>query len=394
MRWSGWIAAAAAVVLASSCASAERALPNHVSMARDIADNAARFNEAYGQAVSAQILLNVMRSRDRLPRYYLSMTGIADSPSLRYQQNAGIGSIPFGAGASNWAFGSASVQRETQTRPTYAVQPFSAETLTRAAFEPTAPYVFAHYWRGGWPRDLLMLVMVESIEKTDARGHRTFYNNEANTIFNDCPDSIDTDGCAFVREMRAFTAQTAGRPVEGGVDAEHGRPLCGLVDAYAPTRPVRPVAPSTDQDCDPVFAVGADTIRLRLRSLDDMVYYVGELMRAGMMSAQPGQAIEAQVTVRAAGLRGGGRGVPLFRILPDSAASHDVYAAQVQYGGARYFAGPAVGRSCGEATADGVCQDNAEEGDRSSSVLSLIAEILALNQSPEAIRAPNRLIAE
>jgi hypothetical protein len=53
-----------------------------------------------------------------------------------------------------------------------------------------------------------------------------------------------------------------------------------------------------------------------------------------------------------------------------------------------------VGRSCGEATADGVCQDNAEEGDRSSSVLSLIAEILALNQSPEAIRAPNRLIAE
>jgi hypothetical protein len=36
----------------------------------------------------------------------------------------------------------------------------------------------------------------------------------------------------------------------------------------------------------------------------------------------------------------------------------------------------------------------AEEGDRSSSVLSLIAEILALNQSPEAIRAPSRLIAE
>jgi hypothetical protein len=27
-------------------------------------------------------------------------------------------------------------------------------------------------------------------------------------------------------------------------------------------------------------------------------------------------------------------------------------------------------------------------------VLSLIAEILALNQSPDAIRAPNRLIAE
>jgi hypothetical protein len=42
----------------------------------------------------------------------------------------------------------------------------------------------------------------------------------------------------------------------------------------------------------------------------------------------------------------------------------------------------------------GRCQDNADEGDRSSSVLSLIAEILALNQSPDAIRAPSRLIAE
>lgn len=394
MRWFGWIGAAVAVMLASSCASAERALPTHMSMARDIADNAAGFNEAYGQAVSAQILLNVMRSRDRLPRYYLSMTGIADSPSLRYQQNAGIGSIPLGQGSSNWGFGALSVQRETQSRPAYAVQPFSAETLTRAAFEPTAPYVFAHYWRGGWPRDLLMLVMVESIEKTDAQGHRGVFTNEANTIFNDCPESVDTDGCAFVREMRAFIAQTTGRSTENAIDLQHGRPLCGLVDAYAPAQSVRPVAPSANEDCDPAFAVGADTIRLRLRSLDDMVYYIGELMRAGMMSAQAGRAIEAQVTVRAAGLRGGGRGVPLFRILPDAAASRGVYAAQVQYGGARYFAGPAVGRSCGEATADGVCQDNAEEGDRSSSVLSLIAEILALNQSPEAIRAPNRLIAE
>jgi hypothetical protein len=389
-RWAAWIAA---TVLLASCASSPGDV-RRANLSRQIADDAAAFNEAYGQAVSAQILLNILRSRDRLPRYYLAMTGISDSPSWRYRQNAGIGSIPLGDGGAPWGFGRAALERETQTRPSYAVQPFSAETLTRTAFEPTAPYVFEHYWHSGWPRDILLLVMVEAIEETDAEGVRTTYINEANTIFDDCAPSVETDGCTFVREVREFLTSTAERPTESGIDMERGRPLCGVVETYGPTAPIRPVAPREGIDCDPVFPIGATIVRLRLRSLDDMVYYVGELMRAGAMRAEPGQAIEAQVDVRAAGLRGGGRGVPLFRILPEAASNGDIYAAEVVYGGARYRAGPAVGRSCGGESEAGVCQDNAEEGDRSSSVLSLIAEILALNQSPDAIRAPSRLIAE
>ena len=186
---------------------------------------------------------------------------------------------------------------------------------------------------------------------------------------------------------------TAEHPHESGFDPS-GRPLCGVIDAYGPTTPVRAIGPSPGVDCDPVFPVGSTLVRLRLRSLDDMVYYVGELMRAGAMRAGPEDAIEAQVTVRAAGLRGGGRGVPLFRVLPRNDAPNGIYAAEVEYGGARYFAGPAIGRSCGEESSNGVCRDAADEGDRSSSVLSLIAEILALNQSPDSIRAPSRLIAE
>lgn len=388
------LAAVAACAVAASCATGSPFPSPRERLARQIADDAAAFNDAYGQAVSAQILLNILRGRDRLPRYYLATTGISDSPSWRYRQNAGIGAIPLGEGASPWGVGNVGVERETQSRPSYAVQPFSAETLTRAAFEPTAPHVFAHYWRSGWPRDLLMLVMVEAVETTGAAGPTVVFTNEANTIFEDCPASVATEGCAFVRAMRTFIASTAERPRVLRFDTERGRPVCGLVDAYAPASPVRPVAPQEGASCDPAFVVGADVVRLRLRSLDDMVYYVGELMRAGAMRAGPGEAIEAQVTVRAAGLRGGGRGVPLFRILPPAAARAGVHAAEVEYGGVRYRAGPAVGRSCGEEASEGVCRDTADEGDRSSSVLSLIAEILALNQSPDAIRAPSRLIVE
>jgi hypothetical protein len=132
-----WAALVAACALAA-CAQAGVRSPR-ADLARQIADDAAQFNEAYAQAVQAQILLNIMRSRDRLPRHYLAMTGIADSPSWRYRQNAGIGSIPLGDSGAPWGFGNVGVERETQTRPTYAVQPFGAETLTRTVFDATQP---------------------------------------------------------------------------------------------------------------------------------------------------------------------------------------------------------------------------------------------------------------
>lgn len=389
-----FVAVCAATLLVASCVTAPDIPSQRERLTRQIADDAVGFNEAYAQAVSAQILLNILRSRDRMPRHYLAMTGISDSPSWTTSQSATLGGVPLGDINSPWGIGELGASRERSSRPSYAVQPFSAETLTRTAFQPTPPNVFAHYWFSGWPRDMLLLMMVETIEKTGPDGHLYTYTNEANGIVNDCAAGVETDGCEFVREVRRFLASSSEHPLERNLDLEHGRPLCGLVEAYGPTSPVRPLAPREGQICDPVFAVGGDTIRFRLRSLDDMVYYIGELLRLDTTRGAPGGVIEAQVTVRAAGLRGDGHGVPLFRVVPAQGNAHDIYAAEISYSGHRYRAGRAVGRSCAEETPDGVCRDGAEEGDRSSSVLSLIAEILALNQSPDAIRAPSRLIAE
>ncbi|MBL8530278.1 MAG: hypothetical protein JNK94_00955 [Hyphomonadaceae bacterium] len=389
-----WVLMLAGALALASCASTPRTPDRRAALARQIADDAASFNEAYAQAVSGQILLNILRSRDRLPRYYLATTGISDNPSWTYSQGVGIGGLPLGGGGTPIGIGSIAAEREQQTRPGYAVQPFDAPTLARTAFESTSTETFAHYWRSGWPRDLLLLMMVEAIESTDANNHTYTFINEANTIFDDCVEAVQTEGCAFVREVRGFLAAASEHPRQRGYDAERGRSVCGLIDAYGAATPVRAAPPREHEVCDPIFVVGDRTVRLRLRSLDDMIYYVGELLRAGSMRAGAGQPIEAQVTVAAAGLRGGGRGVPLFRVLPEHASAHGMYAAEVVYGGARYRAGPAIGRSCGVEASAGPCRDGAAEGDRSSSVLSLIAEILALNQSPESIRAPQRLIAE
>ncbi|MBX9746576.1 MAG: hypothetical protein K2X34_06725, partial [Hyphomonadaceae bacterium] len=217
----------AACALLGGCATG--AMPvQRGDLARQIADDAAAFNDAYAQAVHAQILLNILRSRDRLPRHYLAMTGIADSPTWRYSQNAGVGSIPLGEGGAPWGFGNVGVSRETETRPAYAVQPFGPETLTRTVFDSTQPYVFAHYWRSGWPRDLLSLVMVERITMIAADGHTSVFNNEANEIFENCVESVQTNGCDFVRTLRAFLDRVT--PHSDVSDESGARAVCGLVE--------------------------------------------------------------------------------------------------------------------------------------------------------------------
>jgi hypothetical protein len=311
--------------LLAACSVAPSLALRREALARQIADDAAAFNDAYGRAVTGQILLNILRSRDRLPRYYLSMTGIQDSPQARWAQSVGIGSIPVGDDLSpRGGFGSLGVQRETLSRPSYAVQPFEREVLSRTAFEPIQPYIFAHYWRGGWPRDLLVLLMVERIARTGPDRRETELVNEANVIFEDCAPQVDTSGCAFVREVRALLREIE-RQSETRASAD-AAPVCGLLAAYATARPARPLPGPENARCDPRLIVGDTVYALSLRSLDDIVYYVGELMRAGSMSPDA-EVIEAQVKIAAAGLRGGGAGVPLFRLVRETAAEREARGA-------------------------------------------------------------------
>lgn len=391
---------AGALLLASACGTTPAAPMRAEGLARQIADDAVAFNEAYARAVSGQILLNILRARDRQPRYYLSMSGIQDAPGLRYRENFGISGTPLGEGASPWGFGNFGIERETQSRPSYAVQPLSAETLTRTVFQPTPTNVFEHYWRSGWSRDLLLFLMVEKITRI-APGDGgapviTEFVNDATLLRDDCRDSTDAQRCGFVREARRFLADVAARtPARVRPGASE---VCGLVDAFDTPGALMPTRESAG--CEPRFVIGETSYVLSLRSFDDMVFYVGELMRPAATESGDDRAMEARLTVYAAGLRSD-RGVPLFRILPEDVAEraaprgpHQHFAASVTYGGKRFFAGPPVPRACAAAAVEGLCADDPAAGDRSSSVLSLLAELLALNQSPDAIRAPNRIIVD
>lgn len=386
------ISACLAFTTLCGCALGPSVPQRRETLARQIVDDAVAFNEAYSRAVSAQILLNILRGRDRLPRQYLALSGISDAPSLRFQEQIGAAAIPLGEGGSPWGVGNVSIQREVQSRPGYSVAPLSAETLTKAVFQPTSPGVFQHYWLSGWPRDLLTFLMVKRITKIE-RERVTVFDADA-AGFGACAESPLPAACAFEAEARAMLRAVGDRaPATEAADAEG---LCGLVAAYTPARAVRAAPPQRGEQCPARIVVGDTTYALSLRSFDDIVYFVGELMRA---PADENGVASAALSVRAAGLRGGDA-VALFRLVPAPAAAsesegdpRDFFAASVVYRGERFFAGPAVGRACA-AVGDGPCTDSPAAGDRSSSVLSLLAELLALNQSPESVRPPARIIVE
>ncbi|HVY04327.1 MAG TPA: hypothetical protein VG983_11790, partial [Caulobacterales bacterium] len=264
VRNGAWIIVIAAAWAALSGCAATPRIPREALAAR-IGEDAAAFNDAYSRAVNGQILLNILRSRDRQPRYYLSMTGIQDAPSFLYGDSAGLGNVAAGEQRSQpWGILSFSARREVTSRPSYAVQPLDAKTLTRAVFQPTPPNVFVHYWESGWPRDMLLLLMVEKIT-VSREGRVDEYTNEANDIRDDCRPGVVSRGCAFVGAARAFLADIGARQVAPPSQAANARPICGLVAAYEPAAPARAAAPK-DGECEPTFVVGKATYQFDLRS--------------------------------------------------------------------------------------------------------------------------------
>jgi hypothetical protein len=332
--------------------------------------------------MTAQLLLNVLRARDRLPTQYLAMSSIQDAPTITSSQSFSLGSLTFGDVGSPWGVGDISVGREVERRPSYSLGPFASEDLRRIVFDPTEPAVFAEYWNAGWPKDVLLLLMADRIARIEhgpGAPQLAEYVNDAEDLRDNCERDAE-GGCGFVRLARDVARELRRRTPDRAADMSG---VCGLAAAYAPLRaqPRRADAPPCDRLAR--VLVGDVEYVIFLRSLDDIIYYLGEMLRDDEASRE---AIEAPIRIGSAGIDGGGQGVPLFRIVVGEPRGQ--YAASVMYNGVRYSAGPAVGRACERAAESGPCRDDADTGDRSSQVMALLMQLLLRNQSDRSVPPP------
>lgn len=375
---------ALAALLLAGCALGGGEQRRRERLVRNLADDAAAFNEAYAQAMTGQLLLNILRARDRLPTQYLAMSSIQDAPTITSSQSFTLGSLSFGDIGSPWGVGEASIGREVERHPSYSLGPFASDDLRRVVFDPTEPAVFAEYWNAGWPKELLLLLMADRIARIDhGAGHAlTEFANEGDHLRDNCEGPAEGGGCAYVQLVRGLAQELHGRTPDRATDMSG---VCGLAAAYDPARP-QPRREQEPPACDRVARVliGEVEYAIFLRSLDDIVYYVGELLRGTPEGARG--VLEAPIRIGSAGIDEGGRGVPLFRVVQGEARGR--FAASVVYDGLRHNAGPAVARACASAAQDDPCRDDAESGDRSSQVLALLSQLLLRNQSDRSVPPP------
>lgn len=379
----GLIAAAAL----SACAVSEaRRQHEREALTRRIVDDAIAYNEAYNSAITGQILLNILRAYNRQPRQYMSMSGFSNSSPDSRSTSVGVDGLPLDELGEHWGFGGFEIGHDTQLEPEYKVEPFSTDTYTNIALMPTPASVFQYYWDVGWNRDLLLILLVDQIRVSGPEPGAYF--NSAGTIASNCEgEYARSGGCTFVAQARALARTTramTATPI-GAVSEGACYPL-----AAHDVREVQPLHTRANAPCPVTIVVGETRYALRLRSLDDTVYYVGELLRADRNAtahAAPG-VLEARLQVIAPGSRDGLS--PLFRVAPATAETERDYAATVSYAGRRYSAGAPANWFCYDPRGPEHCQSPG--ADRSGTVLELLAGILAHNQSETAVRAPQNTI--
>lgn len=213
------LALAMAGLVLASCAFGDAGQRRRERLVRDLADDAAAFNEAYAQAMTGQLLLNVMRARDRLPTQYLAMSSIQDAPTITSSQSFTLGSLTFGDLGSPWGVGDLSVGREVERHPSYSLGPFASDDLRRVVFDPIDPAVFAEYWNAGWPKDFLLLLMADRVARIDhaisaePEARLAEYVNDAEHLSDNCEGRPKADARTFSSRANSLANCAAARQI-------------------------------------------------------------------------------------------------------------------------------------------------------------------------------------
>ena len=186
-------AAALAIIALSGCAaSTSYQQQRREAVARGIVDDTLAFNEAYHEAITSQILLNIMRAQNRQPRQYMSMSGFTQSGGSN-GASITIGGIELDQIGESWGAAEFAGEASRRTAPDFTLAPFSTDAFANVVMRPTDPQLFRYYWDSGWNPDLLLMLIVDRVRIIPADGGAPRdLRNSAGTIVNDCTGDAKT----------------------------------------------------------------------------------------------------------------------------------------------------------------------------------------------------------
>ena len=388
------LASVGTAVVLSACANfstlSDRALASKIS------EDAIRLNEAFNRSTNAVILKNILRARDRWTVNFTTLSGIRSRPTSKL--SGSLGFSPLGLGNANGPFknSSAGLGGARGTDNEYSINPFSNNDNSQSLLTPTPYNVFKRYYETGWPEDVVFLLFVRSLSYKNDNGEQVDVFNNGDKY----PEFIDGLHKAFAYQQgqsvnlkkdlqlktgKANPVQCSSQTMSAAVllktFGQNGNNLEKLESVTGGDISITSSKSGGDQinlqicpksSKGPNTFVLSDTAKYKaarpgreltftLRSFEDIIYYLGEVMR---------EAPEARPQAKSP--CNGSLG-PIFEIYTDKSAPS--YGASVHHNGQTYYALPPLGESK-------TCRE------RTSTSLSILNQLLLLNQSKEFLTAP------
>ncbi len=191
----------------TACVSSPLGLP---VLPATFAEEAVRYNEMYATAANQQLLLNILRSRDRMPRQYVALGQTATGRTLRTDASLNP-TIPFGGdAASSFALGTGA-SHSAQSNPNLTIVPQTGSEFVKRLHQPLAAEVFQYYWNSGWPKDILLMLFVTNIRVTETGGDGPDqYRLIAPHSENSCLDKLTKVNLWSVNRQRADAVEFLG----------------------------------------------------------------------------------------------------------------------------------------------------------------------------------------
>lgn len=267
-----------------------------------LSHSAIGYNAAIADAADSQLLLNIMRAAYRNPTHYTAVSQMRDSRTASGTASI-TGAFPFGPDATYGNSLSPSLSTTGTLSPSFDVAPLDKRADAEGLFHPVDPKIFITYWQQGWPKMLLLFLFVDNAKISynisshcrvpryvdDAAYNEKAFTN-ARTLFKCIFRKL-----AFVRTSTttqylkdaAVSPDTVLKTLpeleKDGFDVtEHERDHKKLysVSKTSSSWALRlgRIRLST-KNGSLIMAGGGESLTLRMRSVDGMVYYLGELVR-------------------------------------------------------------------------------------------------------------------
>lgn len=144
-----------------------------------VATSATDYNLVVEKAQNEMLLLNIIRASKRHPMYFTSFNLFRGS--ITYDFQTGSITIPFGKiGTGLNSSYSIAPNIRYSTSPTFDLAVWDTQEFTRGIMNPVPMKTIDYYWQEGWPKELLLHLFIERIDKVKSDSSE-FYDDEFNS---------------------------------------------------------------------------------------------------------------------------------------------------------------------------------------------------------------------